>query len=93
MAAQQYASRMWVAMARQARAGLAAAQGRIDEALHAYAEAQAGFAAAGHTYESAHCLATAATLRLRRGTPDDLALSGAAQAEAQRIFGQLGVPI
>ena len=92
-AAEQYASRMWVAMACQARAELAAAQGRIDEALHACAEAQAGFAAAGHAYESARCLATAATLRLQRGTPDDLALVGAAQAEAQRIFGQLGVPV
>jgi tetratricopeptide (TPR) repeat protein len=82
-AAEQYASRMWVAMAR----------GDIDAALRAYAEAQTGFAATAHAYESARCLATAATLRLRRGTPDDLELVGAAQAEAQRIFDQLGVPV
>jgi len=92
-AAEHYASRMWVAMAWQARGELAAAQGQIDKALAAYAEAQAGFAAAGHAYEAARCLATAAALRLQRGTPDDLALSGPAQAEAQRIFGQLGVPV
>jgi predicted negative regulator of RcsB-dependent stress response len=92
-AAEQYASHMWVAMARQARGEVAAAQGEIDAALRAYSEAQVGFAAAGHAYEAARCLATAAALRLRRGTPDDLALSGVAQAEAQRIFGQLGVPV
>jgi predicted negative regulator of RcsB-dependent stress response len=92
-AAEQYASRMWVAMARQARGELAAARGDIDAALRAYAEAQTGFAATAHAYESARCLATAATLRLRRGTPDDLELVGAAQAEAQRIFDQLGVPV
>src|SRR5262245_27591475 len=90
-AAEQYASRMWVAMARQARGELAAAQGQIDAALRAYAEAQAGFAATAHAYEAARCLASAATLRLRRGTPDDLAQVGAVQSEAQRIFERLGV--
>jgi predicted negative regulator of RcsB-dependent stress response len=92
-AAEQYASRMWVAMARQARGELAAAQGEIDQALRAYAEAQAEFAATAHAYEAARCLASAATLRLQRGAPDDLELVGAAQAEAQRIFDQLGVPV
>jgi ATP/maltotriose-dependent transcriptional regulator MalT len=91
-AAEQYASRMWVAMARQARGELAAAQGEIDAALRAYGEAQTGFAAAGHDYEAARCLDSAAALRLRRGTPADLALISVAQAEAQRIFGRLGVP-
>jgi predicted negative regulator of RcsB-dependent stress response len=92
-AAEQYASRMWVAMARQARAELAAAQGEIDAALRAYAEAQASFASAGHAYESARCLAAAAALRLRRGTPGDRALVGPGQAEAQQIFDQLGVSV
>jgi predicted negative regulator of RcsB-dependent stress response len=92
-AAEQYASRMWVAMARQARGELAAAQGEIDAALRAYAEAQAEFAATAHAYESARCLASAATLRQRRGTPEDLRLLGSEQAEAQRIFDQLGVSV
>jgi predicted negative regulator of RcsB-dependent stress response len=92
-AAEQYGSRMWVAMARQARGELAAARGEIDQALRAYAEAQAEFAATAHAYEAARCLAAAATLRLQRGTPDDLALLGSEQAEAQRIFDQLGVSI
>jgi hypothetical protein len=90
-AAEQYASRMWVAMARQARGELAAAQGEIDAALRAYAEAQTEFAATTHAYEAARCLASAAMLRLRRGTPDDLELLSSEQAEAQRIFDQLGV--
>jgi predicted negative regulator of RcsB-dependent stress response len=90
-AAEHYASRMWVAMARQARGELAAARGEIDAALHAYAEAQTEFAATAHAYEAARCLTSAATLRLRRGTPDDLELLGSEQAEAQRIFDQLGV--
>jgi ATP/maltotriose-dependent transcriptional regulator MalT len=92
-AAEQYASRMWVAMARQARGELAAARGQIDAALRAYAEAQTEFAATAHAYEAARCLASAATLRLQRGTPDDLAQVDAAQAEAQRIFDQLGVSV
>jgi predicted negative regulator of RcsB-dependent stress response len=89
-AAEQYASRMWVAMARQARGELAAAQGRIDDALRAYAEAQEGFQAAGHAYEAARCLDTAADLWLKRSTASDLAMAQTTRAEAQRIFERLG---
>jgi ATP/maltotriose-dependent transcriptional regulator MalT len=89
-AAEQYASRMWLAMARQSRAELAAAQGRLDAALHDYAEAQAGYAAAGNEYEVARCLTAAATLRLGRGAPGDLATAQAMQTEARRIFERLG---
>jgi ATP/maltotriose-dependent transcriptional regulator MalT len=89
-AAEQYASRMWVAMARQARGELAAAQGRLDDALHAYADAQAGFAAAGHAYEAARCLDTRADLWLKRRTTGDLAMAETTRAEAQRIFERLG---
>ena len=89
-AAEEYASRMWVAMAHQARGELAAARGRIDEALRAYADAQAGFAAAGHAYEAARCLAAAAALRLRRGAADDLTIAQTTRAEARQIFERLG---
>ncbi|MBE7553424.1 MAG: hypothetical protein HS126_20330 [Anaerolineales bacterium] len=51
---------MWLAMARQSRGELAAAQGRLDAALDDYVEAQAGYAAAGNEYEAARCLAAAA---------------------------------
>jgi tetratricopeptide (TPR) repeat protein len=70
-AAQKYASRTWVAMARQAWAELAAAQGNLGDALRYYAEAQAGFAAAGNEYEAAHCREAAAALRLAVGAPGD----------------------
>ncbi len=90
MAAEQYASRMWLAMASQSRAELAAAQSRLDAALQDYAAAQAGYAAAGNEYEAARCLAAAAALRLARGAPDDLATAQAMQTEARRIFERLG---
>jgi tetratricopeptide (TPR) repeat protein len=55
-AAEQYASRLWLAMALQSRGELSAAQGQIDLALRYYTEAQAGFATAGIDYEAARCL-------------------------------------
>jgi ATP/maltotriose-dependent transcriptional regulator MalT len=89
--AEKYASRTWIAMARQARGELAAAQGRLDDALVYYAEAQAGFAAAGNEYEVARCLSAAAELRLARRAPGDVELARAAQAEADHIQEQLVV--
>lgn len=89
-AAEQYGSRMWLAMARQSRGELAAAQGRLDVALDDYAEARAGYTAAGNAYEAARCLAAAAALRLGRSAPNDLAAAQAMQTEARRIFERLG---
>jgi predicted negative regulator of RcsB-dependent stress response len=89
-AAEQYTSSMWVAMARQARGELAAAQDRLEDALRAYADAQAGFAAAGHAYEAARCLDTSADLWLKRSTTGDLAMAQTTRAEARRIFERLG---
>jgi predicted negative regulator of RcsB-dependent stress response len=90
-AAEQYASRLWLAMARQSRGELAAAQGRLDAALEQYAEAQDGFAAAGNEYEVARCLAAIAALRLARGRPEDIPAGQMAQKNARRIFERLGV--
>jgi tetratricopeptide (TPR) repeat protein len=64
-AAADYGSRTWQAMARQARGELAASQGNPDEALAAYAEAQAAFSAAGNLAEAERC--SAATAALRQG--------------------------
>ena len=89
-AAEKYASRMWVAMARQSRGELATAQGKLDDALSYYAEAQAGFTTAGNEYEAARCLAATASIRLARGAPGDLEAAPIVQAEAQQIFEQLG---
>jgi len=62
-AADKYASRTWVAMARHARGELAAARGNSGDALRYYAEAQAGFAAAGNEYEATRCSNAAAALQ------------------------------
>ena len=90
-AAKQYASRLWLAMARQSRGELAAARGRIDAALELYAEAQAGFASAGSQYDVARCLEAITRLRTARGTSDDLAVVRLTQTESRRILEQLGM--
>ena len=90
MAAGKYGSQAWIGMARQARAGLLAAQGNLDEALAAYAEARDAFVAAGNEYEAARCLEAMADLRRSRQAPDDLEAAQAAQAEARRVFERLG---
>ncbi len=63
-ATNRYASRTWVAMARQSRGELAAAQGDYDGALRYYAEAQEGFIASGNGYEAARCLDAIAVIRM-----------------------------
>lgn len=90
-AAEQYGSRLWLAMARQSRGELAAAQGQFDAALGYYTEAQAGFASAENKYEVARCLDAIAELRLALGTPEDIAVGQATRRESRRILEQLGV--
>src|SRR5690348_13566913 len=51
-AAEKYASHMWVAIGRQSRGELAAAQGKLDDALKHYAEALTAFTTAGNEYEA-----------------------------------------
>jgi hypothetical protein len=89
-AAEQYASRLWLAMARQSRGELAAAQSQIDAALSHYTEAQAGFASTGNEYEVARCLDAIAKIRIERGLVDDIAPGQDAQKDARRIFRRLG---
>ena len=86
----KYASHLWVAMARQSRGELAAAQGNLDDALNYYAEAQERFTTAGNDYEAARCLTAVASLWLSRRSPGDSEAAQAAQAEARRIFERLG---
>ena len=90
-AAEQYASRLWLAMARQSRGELAAAQDQIDTALGYYTEAQAGFASARNEYEVARCLDAITRLRNARGTPDDIAAGHVTQLESRRIMERLGI--
>jgi tetratricopeptide (TPR) repeat protein len=89
-AAEEYASRLWLAMARQSRGELAAAQGQIDTALEYYAQAQAGFGSTGNEYEVARCLQAITRIRIARGTPDDIVAGQAIQMEAHQILERLG---
>ena len=89
-AAAKFASQMWVAMARQAHGELGAAQGELEEALNAYAEALTGFRSAGNEYEVARCLAALAAIHLTRNAVGDAEVAQQAQEEAQQIFEWLG---
>lgn len=89
-AAERYASRAWVAMARQSRGELAAAQGDLERALACYSEAHAAYTTAGNTYEAARCLAATAELRLAHCAPGDTEAARAAHEEAQQAFARLG---
>jgi tetratricopeptide (TPR) repeat protein len=89
-AAERYCSRTWVAMARQSRGELAAAQGDYDGALRDYAEAREGFAASGNEYEAARCLAAIAAIRLARHAPGDADQARAAETEARQVLERLG---
>ena len=64
-AAVEYGSRTWLAMARQARGELAAAQGQQDIALTLYAEAQSAFSLAGNRTEAERCQVLIAALQNR----------------------------
>ncbi|MBI5029034.1 MAG: hypothetical protein HZB51_00805 [Chloroflexi bacterium] len=86
----KYASRIWVAMARQARAELAAAQGKLDQAVLWYHEAYENFTIAGNDYEAARCLSASSEIRLRRRAPRDEIIVQQAQAEAREIYARLG---
>jgi predicted negative regulator of RcsB-dependent stress response len=61
-AAAQYASRMWVAMAKQTRGEILAAQNKPEEALASYEQAYEAYQAVGHDYEAARCLLAVADL-------------------------------
>jgi tetratricopeptide (TPR) repeat protein len=89
-AAQEYASRAWIAMAYQAHGELAVAQGKLDRALSCLIAAQRAFLGVNHQYEVGRCLTAIARLRLERQAPDDIELARIAQLEAQHIFEQLG---
>ncbi len=91
--AEKYASRTWIAMARQSRGELAAAQGELDQAILCFTEASEAFSAAGNQYEAARCLDALAAVRRTRRTAADLAAAHAARLEAQLIYEQLGAVV
>jgi len=62
VAATEYGSRTWLAMARQSRGELAAARGNTNAALAYYGEARAAFTAAGNFAEAERCRKALAAL-------------------------------
>ena len=54
-ASNEYGSQMWRAMADQSRAELLSAQGKIEDAIACYKDAQRGFLEAGNRYEATRC--------------------------------------
>ena len=90
-AAARYGSGLWLAMARQARGEYLAACGDLDDALTSYAEAQAGFQAAGYDYEVARCLLQSAEIRLNRGAPGDAEQAEITQSQTDQIFQRLKI--
>jgi tetratricopeptide (TPR) repeat protein len=88
-AAQEYQSQAWLAMARQARGELAAAQGDFESAMICYDQASQAFKATGNEYDAAHCLMAMAKIRQKRQAPEDLEKAKAEATEARLILERL----
>jgi predicted negative regulator of RcsB-dependent stress response len=86
-AADEYGSRTWMAMARQARGELAGARGDIVTALACYTAAYDEFRAANYDYEAARCQTAVAELYHRTQNEPK---AQAAQLEADRTLARLG---
>jgi tetratricopeptide (TPR) repeat protein len=88
-AAQNYGSGAWIAMARETRGELAAAQGDLETALKRYDEAGQNFKAIGNEYEAARCLKAMAEIRRKRRAPGDAKIAKNEAAEAALILKHL----
>lgn len=88
-AAQKYKSRVWIAMARQARGELAIAQDELETALQCYDEAGQAFKAIGNEYEAARCLTAMVEIRRKRKSPEDAKIAKSEAAEAGLILERL----
>lgn len=88
--AEEYASRTWVAMARQTRGEVEAARGNVDDALACYSEAYEAFSAANNVYEAARCKAAMAHLLAMRDAAGDEQKARQVRDEARQIFERLG---
>jgi predicted negative regulator of RcsB-dependent stress response len=88
-AAEQYASRMWVAMAKQARGELLASKKRVKAALESYEEAYEAYREAGHEYEAARCLSAMADLYAARRAARDEQRAAAIRIKAENLLNSL----
>jgi tetratricopeptide (TPR) repeat protein len=90
-AAQQYASQVWIAMARQSRAELAEARRSLDDAVDDYLSAHHAFIAAGYDYEAARCLKALADAYAHRNAIGDEQKARDAGRQSQHILARLGL--
>jgi ATP/maltotriose-dependent transcriptional regulator MalT len=90
-ASSAYQSRTWVAMARQSRGELAAAQGDLETSLACYEEASQAFKTTGNQYEAARCLSAMAEIRRKRKLPGDAKIAKIEASEAGLILERLNV--
>ena len=88
-AAQEYQSQAWLAMAREARGELAAAQGDFESAMICYDEAMQAFRATGNQYDAAQCLVAMAEIRRKRKAPEDVVRAKTEATEARLILERL----
>lgn len=88
-AALDYASRTWIAMARQVQGRVAAAQGAPEQALRAFRKAIRGFRQAGFTYEVARCLLAMADVLENCDAENDGAKAARTRREGQQILAGL----
>lgn len=87
--AAEYGSRIWVAMARQARGEVAEAQSELDQALNCYKDAHQAYQEAGYSYEMARCLDASARIYIERGKSGDVETAQESQREAYSILKEL----
>jgi predicted negative regulator of RcsB-dependent stress response len=88
-AAQEYGSRIWVAMAKQARGELLASTQEPEEALENYEQAYQAYREAGHDYEAARCLEAMVAIYTNRNAPKDRQQAAEAQAQASILLNQM----
>jgi hypothetical protein len=90
-AAQQYASQIWIATARQSRAELAEARHDLDEAENGYLSAHHAFMTAGYDYEAARCMKALASVYAYRNAAGDEQKAQEAGHQAQQTLRRLGL--
>jgi tetratricopeptide (TPR) repeat protein len=89
-AAEKFASKMWVAMARQSRGQILASGNHLEDAINNYQAAYEAYRETGHNYEAARCLEAIAQIYTNRNAPQDEALATDTRIEAAALLKSLG---
>jgi predicted negative regulator of RcsB-dependent stress response len=89
--AEKFASRIWIAMARQARGEIFAFGSHFNKAIVRYQEAYDAYRSAGHSYEAARCLEALAHIYTTRGGPQDDERAADSKSEAEALLAEQGL--